>query len=136
MSVRFHARRPGCFTHFPAGQYDYCELFKEDGGYGFAALAEHADSIELHLELTRWGPQVCRSLMRDAAWLQGYAARRGKRRIVGIRQETGKPDPRWPKFTRLLGFTGQTVLQAAFCEVEPVLKPPKNPAVKPVAEPA
>ena len=44
----------------------------------------------------------------------------GKSRIIGLRLEAGmQPDPRWPKFTRLFGFTGQCVYQAAELRVDP-----------------
>lgn len=117
MSVKILEIQPEAFEHFPAGHYRYCKLYNRDGTYGFAAMAEHDEAIELHLEMTRWGPKVCRSLQKDAAWLRRQAAQKGKVRIVGIRQETGELDPRWPKFTRMFGFTGQAVMQTAYCEV-------------------
>lgn len=119
MSLHMLEHKPRLYAHFPDAPYRYCQLYNRDGTYGFAAIAEHSDAIELHLEMVRWGPKVCRSLRRDAAWLRRQAARRGKKRIVGIRQETGELDPRWPKFTRMFGFTGQAVMQTAYCPVPP-----------------
>lgn len=109
---------PACHAHFPAGEYRFLRLFDETGTYGYAALAERDASLELHLEVVRWGPQACRAMRRDVAWLRRHARQCGVQRIVGIRQEPdGQPDPRWDKFTKHYGFSGQCVFQAAFLEV-------------------
>ena len=92
----------------------FYELADARGLYAAAALAEHPDCLELHLELLRFGPATVRALRADLEELKGLARCLGKARIVGLRTEDGhEPDPRWPKFTRLFGFTGQRVFQAA-----------------------
>lgn len=89
-------------------------LSDETGQYAAAALAEHPDALELHLEILRFGPATVRALRADLEELKRMARLLGKTRIVGLRVEPGpEADPRWPKFTRLFGFTGQRVLQAA-----------------------
>ncbi len=118
MAFKITSKQPDQFNHFPDQGYTYFRLYNKNGEYGVAAVAEHDDALELHLELSRWGAQVRRSLARDARWLRSYAQKHGKSRIVGIKQESGEPDPRWPKFTRIFGFTGQTLLQTAFMEVD------------------
>ncbi|MGE4292679.1 MAG: hypothetical protein AB7E32_10770 [Desulfovibrio sp.] len=122
---------PACHAHYPMSEYLHLRLFDEAGTYGYAAVAEREDCLELHLEMTRWGPQARRGLARDLEWLKARARALGKLRITGIRQEPGvpdgslpRPDPRWPKFTRLYGFSGQCVLQAAFLELEPEASAP------------
>jgi hypothetical protein len=95
-------------------RFHFYELAKQDGVYAAAALAEHADCLELHLEVLRFGPDVVRALRADVEDLKAMARRGGKTRIVGLRMEqTGAADPRWPKFTRLFGFTKQQVFQSA-----------------------
>jgi len=92
----------------------FYELADKQGIYAAAALAEHADCLELHLEVLRFGPATVRALRADVEELKAMARRLGKARIVGVRTEDGQqPDPRWAKFTRLFGFTGQRVFQAA-----------------------
>jgi hypothetical protein len=92
----------------------FFSLSDRDGLYAAAALAEHPDALELHLTVLRFGPATVRALRVDLEELKGMARRLGKTRIVGLRVEPGpEADPRWPKFTRLFGFTGQRVLQAA-----------------------
>ncbi|MGE4551770.1 MAG: hypothetical protein AB7D57_01580 [Desulfovibrionaceae bacterium] len=119
MSVRQTAHRPAVYNHLPADRYEFLELSDAAGPYALAALAEHPDALELHLEMLRWGPRAARGLETDLAWLKDRARRTGKHRILGIRQETdGAPDPRWPKFTRHYGFTGQCVLQMASLELD------------------
>lgn len=89
-------------------------LADDRGPYAAAALAEHPDCLELHLEALRFGPQTVRALRQDVKELRALARSLGKTRIVGLRQEPGlQADPRWPKFTRLFGFTGHRVLQTA-----------------------
>lgn len=92
----------------------FFSLSDEAGQYAAAALAEHPDALELHLAVLRFGPATVRALRADLEELKGLARRLGKTRIVGLRVEPGpQADPRWAKFTRLFGFTGQRVLQAA-----------------------
>lgn len=97
----------------------FYELADARGTYAAAALAEHADCLELHLEVLRFGPSTVRALRTDVEELKDMARRLGKTRIVGLRTEEGQqPDPRWAKFTRLFGFTGQRVFQAAELTVD------------------
>lgn len=92
----------------------FFSLSDETGQYAAAALAEHPDALELHLTVLRFGPATVRALRADMEELKRMARKLGKTRIVGLRVEPGaQADPRWPKFTRLFGFTGQRVLQAA-----------------------
>lgn len=97
-----------------AGRMNFFELRDAHGAYGAGAWAEHPDCLELHLELLRFGPGTVRSMRADMLELKALAKSLGKRRIVGLRTEQGMvPDARWPKFTRLFGFTGQRLFQAA-----------------------
>lgn len=92
----------------------FFSLSDRGGLYAAAALAEHPDALELHLEVLRFGPATVRALRADLVELKRLARQLGKIRIVGLRMEPGpEADPRWPKFTRLFGFTNQQVLQAA-----------------------
>lgn len=119
MSREILKNKPSVFGHFPDGKYVYYNLYNDQGGYGLGAVAEHADALEVHIEISRWGPKVARSVMGDAAWLRHEAGRRGKQKVVGVKQEDGPLDTRWPKFTRLIGFTGHSIMQTAFMEAEP-----------------
>lgn len=102
-----------------SGLHDPCRmrfftLSDESGVYAAAALAEHPDALEVHLSVLRFGPAAVRALRADMEELKAMARRLGKSRIVGLRVEPGpEADQRWPKFTRLFGFTNQQVLQAA-----------------------
>lgn len=92
----------------------FFDLADDGGAYAAAALAEHPDCLELHLCVLRFGPATVRALRADLEELKAMARALGKTRIIGLRAEDGpEPDPRWPKFTRLFGFTNQRVLQAA-----------------------
>lgn len=92
----------------------FYSLADEAGQYAAAALAEHPDALELHLTVQRFGPATVRALRADMQELKRMAREMGKTRIIGLRVEPGaEVDPRWPKFTRLFGFTGQRVFQAA-----------------------
>ncbi|MBA4356909.1 MAG: hypothetical protein Q7U56_14845 [Humidesulfovibrio sp.] len=102
-----------------AWRFRFYALADEDGQYAAAALAEHEDALELHLEVLRFGPATVRALRADVGELQRMARALGKTRIVGLRVEPGaQADPLWPKFTRLFGFTGQRVLQVAELRLE------------------
>lgn len=97
-----------------AARLRYFELCDARGVYGAGAWAEHPDCLELHLELLRFGPATVRSMRKDLRELEALARGLGKGRIVGLRTEPGTvPDARWPKFTRLFGFTGQRLFQTA-----------------------
>lgn len=110
---------PKALAYLPElSRYRFYELFDAKGVYGWGALAEASDNLEVHLELCRFGPRVLRSLQNDAAWLRQEAARLGKTHVLALRADLATPDPRWPKFTRLMGFTGQAVVQVARMEAE------------------
>ncbi|MDP2848478.1 MAG: hypothetical protein Q8O35_09820 [Humidesulfovibrio sp.] len=95
-------------------RFRFFELSDGREPYAVGALGEHQDCLELHLEVLRFGPSTVRAMRADMEELKRMARGRGKTRIVGLRIEDGQvPDPRWPKFTRLFGFTGQHVFQAA-----------------------
>ena len=103
----------------PADRFSFYELADEAGTYAAAALATHADCLELHLVVLRFGPKAVRSLRADVEELKRLAKSLGKTRIAALRTESGlEIDPRWPKFTRMFGFTGQRVYQAAELLVE------------------
>jgi hypothetical protein len=115
MAILAEASAHSCLTglHEP-WRMRFFSLADEAGQYAAAALAEHPDALELHLTVLRFGPATVRALRADLEELKDLARRLGKRRIVGLRVEPGtQADPRWPKFTRLFGFTNQRVLQAA-----------------------
>lgn len=96
------------------GRMRFYSLSDRSGQYAAAALAEHPDALELHLTVLRFGPATVRALRADMEELKRMARQLGKKRIVGLRVEPGiEADPRWPKFTRLFGFTNQRVLQTA-----------------------
>ncbi|SNR86975.1 hypothetical protein SAMN04488503_1617 [Humidesulfovibrio mexicanus] len=97
----------------------FFELRDHHEAYGAGAWAEHPDCMELHLELFRFGPATVRTMRADLAEFKAMALALGKRRIVGLRTEDGMAvDSRWPRFTKLFGFTGQRVFQAAELELD------------------
>lgn len=101
------------------GRFRFFELADTAGVYAAVALAEHPDCLELHLEMLRFGPATVRAMRADMAELKDLARGLGKARIVGLRCEPGQRlDPRWAKFTRLFGFTGQRIYQAAELPLE------------------
>jgi len=119
MSLRRVCPAPERLAYLPElSRYRFYELFDGRGVYGWGALAEASDNLEVHLELCRFGPRVLESLQDDAAWLRQEAARLGKSHVLALRADLATPDPRWPKFTRLMGFTGQAVVQVARMEAE------------------
>lgn len=102
------------------GRFRFFELADGRGTYAAVALAVHPDCLELHLEVLRFGPAAVRAMRADMAELKAVARSLGKTRIVGLRCEPGPElDPRWAKFTRLFGFTGQRAYQAAELRLEP-----------------
>lgn len=119
MSVRDSDQRPMAMAHFPDGEYRWLELHHQGEVYGHAALAERGNDLELHLTLTRWGPQTRRRLAEDAAWLRAEAARLGKTRVLGLRAcAADSYDPKLFRFARLYGFGQAWVLQAAAMELD------------------
>lgn len=114
MSIVAYKNAPEALESLSQEQrFRFYGLHDETGAYAVAALAEHADCLELHLEVLRFGAGVVRALRQDVQELKEMARALGKRRIVGMKIEEGRADPRWPKFTRLFGFTGQKVYQSA-----------------------
>lgn len=119
MPVRELDSRPEAYSHFEVeDRYRWLELY--DGGevYGYCAIAERSEALELHLSLTSWGARVRRSLRGDVEWLKSEARRLGKMRIMGIRADNkGEFDDRLFKFARLFGFTDMCVFQTACLNV-------------------
>ncbi|NDV18142.1 hypothetical protein GO013_01750 [Pseudodesulfovibrio sp. JC047] len=109
MAVHEIPDRPEILSHFPDnGLYRWLELGDGRQVYGYAAIAEHEDMLELHLSLVHWGGHVRRHLGEDVEWLKGEARRLGKQRVMGIRaDENGTFDTRFFKFAGLFGF-GET----------------------------
>lgn len=103
----------------PVDRYSFYELADETGTYAVGAIARHEDCLELHLEVLRFGPATVRALRTDVGALKTLAKSLGMSRIAAVRVEAGPlPDLRWPKFTRLFGFTNQRLYQAAELLVE------------------
>lgn len=117
MSRELLAGPPEPLAYLPEPErFRFFRLFDARGDYGCGAVAESGDSLEVHLEVSRFGPRTLESLREDTAWLRSEARRLGKSRILALRADQDVPDPRWPKFTRLLGFTGHAVVQIARLE--------------------
>jgi hypothetical protein len=90
------------------------DLTDNSGPYAVAAVAEHADCLELHLEVLRYGPRAARALAQDLEELKQLGRRLGKGRIVGLHQpRTLEADALWFKFTRQFGFGNQRLYQCA-----------------------
>ena len=119
MAVRELDTRPEAYAHFISdGRYRWLELHDGDGPYGYCAIAERDDALELHISLVRWGARVRRNLKSDFEWLKIEARRQGKKRIMGLRaNDQGKFDARLFKFARLFGFTDMCVFQTASMDV-------------------
>ena len=115
MAVRELHVRPEVLAHFPdQGQYRWLELYGQGGIYGYGAISEREDLLELHVTLGRWGAGVRRELEGDVAWLREEARRLGKVRVMGIRaDDKGGFDARLFKFARMFGFTEMCVFQTA-----------------------
>ncbi|MBN2140390.1 MAG: hypothetical protein JW718_05225 [Desulfovibrionaceae bacterium] len=111
--------RPGAFAGLPGpSSYRWFRLSDGRGVFGLAALAERHEALELHLDISRWGPGPRRELERDLEWLKAHARSRGLARIVGLRADPcGRPDRTWVKFSALFGFRGHCLVQAAFLEL-------------------
>jgi hypothetical protein len=106
-------------AHFPDSGYRWLTLHHRGEVYGHAALAERGHDLELHLTLTRWGPQTRRHLADDADWLRAEAARLGKTRVLGLRASGADGyDPKLFRFARLYGFGQAWVIQAAAMDVD------------------
>ncbi len=119
MSVSRIDKRPDRFREIPGRGYQWCSLRDNEGEYAVAALALRGDALELHLEVAAWDLRTARNLRRDMEWLKDYAQSLGLRRIVGLRcEDDGRPDPLWPKFTRMFGFRGQALVQVARLDLD------------------
>nr|WP_321259751.1 hypothetical protein [uncultured Pseudodesulfovibrio sp.] len=115
MAVRNVEHRPEELSNFPeTGKYRWLELHDAAITYGYSAIAEHDDMLELHVTLVRWGRNVRKNLGEDVKWLKAEAQRLGKSRIMGIRaDDRGQFDPRLFKFAGLFGFTEMHTIQTA-----------------------
>ncbi len=120
-----------------SGRYSWLLLRDRFGEYGQAALAESGDCLEVHLEMTRRGPQAMRSLRKDMAWLHAEARRLGKSRILGLKgvgssgggggnrhgstsdTEALEVDRIWVRFTSSLGFVNHGLVHTAILPVDP-----------------
>lgn len=146
MSVRRVRKRPDRLHCLPeSGRYEWLRLEDDAGEYGQAALAEAGDCLEVHLEMTRWGPRAMHSLQRDMGWLHAEARRLGKTSILGIKGVQGgqvvsdedgsgrgdsdgpenpagglEVDRTWVRFTALLGFRDHGLVHTAVLPVEDV----------------
>ena len=120
MSVTNVDTAPAQLQSLPRPQrYQWYRLGDDLGEYAVAAVAEAGEDLELHLVVTDWGLRARRGLVRDMEWLKDMARNRGKRRILGVKLETADvPDPRWPKFTRLFGFTNHCLIQSAMVDLQ------------------
>lgn len=120
MSVRETECKPKTMAHFPDNDgYRWLELGDETNPYGYAAIRERGNALELHLTLARWGPGVRRHIKADSQWLQREAKRLGKSKIMAIRADSsGRFDNKLFRFARLFGFTDCCVLQTASIEVD------------------
>ena len=113
LRLRPYAHRSFCTLPGQENMRHY-DLTDNYGNYAVAAVAEHADCLELHLEVLRYGPRAARALAQDLEELKQLARRLGKGRIVGLtQQETLEADALWFKFTRQFGFRNQRLFQCA-----------------------
>ncbi|KAB1441648.1 hypothetical protein [Pseudodesulfovibrio senegalensis] len=143
MSVQRVRERPERLRTLPDnGRYVWLRLVDAAGEYGQAAVAEAGDCLEVHLEMTRWGPRAMRSLQRDMGWLHAEARRLGKARILGIKGVSGESclgtengsgrcspdgpdnsvdgldvDRTWVRFTARLGFRDHGLVHTAVLPV-------------------
>ncbi|QJB56187.1 hypothetical protein [Pseudodesulfovibrio sp. zrk46] len=120
MSVRELVIKPDELAHFPDGAgYRWLELFDPVGSYGHAAICQRKAMLELHVSLTRWGPNIRRSMVSDVEWLKGEGRRLGVSRITGMRADaSGVFAPELFRFARLFGFSEQSVVQFATMELD------------------
>jgi len=124
MSVSETDEKPLAMAHFPDGRYRWLVLHHGGEPYGFAAVAERGEDLELHLTLSRWGPSVRRRLGADLDWLAAEARRLGLRRILGVRVDgEGRFSPELFRFAALYGFTQQCVVQTAALDLGSVGRP-------------
>lgn len=118
MSVKEQEHKPEAMAHFPDQPYRWLELHEHGEVYGWAAIADREDDLELHLSLSRWGPGTRRALCNDFRWLQKEARALGKQRILGIRADVcGRVDPRFFRFVKLFGVAETWVFQVAAMNV-------------------
>jgi len=120
MSVRELKKKPRELAHFTQENYRWLELHHNDLPYGYSAIREHEDALELHVSLIRWGPQIRRNIHGDVHWLKEESRRLGKKRITGIRISHAEGlNPNLFRFARIYGFTDQCVLQTMSMDVDP-----------------
>ena len=120
MPVLETATRPDLLSNFPEhGPYRWLELADAHGPYAVCAIAARPEHLELHITLTRWGPQTRRTLARDLEWLKAEARRLGLPKIMGVRADNqGRFDPNLFRFAKLYGFGEPCVFQTATLLVE------------------
>lgn len=120
MAVRKLEHRPEELFNFPeTGKYQWLELHNATKVYGYSAIAEHDNMLELHVTLVRWGRDVRENLEEDVEWLKEEARRLGKSQVMGIRaDDRGQFDPRLFKFAGLFGFTEMHTIQMATLRVD------------------
>jgi hypothetical protein len=120
MSVHETTDRPAPLAHFPDdGAYRWLELADGGSRYGVSAIAARDGYLELHLTMTRWGPDVRRNLARDLEWLKTEARRLGLSKIMGVRaDDLGRFDKRLFRFARLYGFSETCVFQTASLRID------------------
>lgn len=118
MSVREIPSKPDLLAHFPDNEYRWLELHDDGNVYGYSAIKERDDMLELHISFSRWGSKVRRSLHDDVDWLKAEAKRLGKPKITGVRADSEATfDPMLFRFAKLYGFVDQCVFQTATLEV-------------------
>ncbi|WP_272701498.1 hypothetical protein [Desulfovibrio sp. Fe33] len=120
MAVHETFDRPELLAHFPDdGAYRWLELTDGRVVYGVSAIADRGGYLELHLTMTRWGPDVRRNLSGDVEWLKSEARRLGLPKIMGVRaDDRGRFDKRLFRFARLYGFTDPCVFQTTSLMVD------------------
>lgn len=109
-------------AYLPKGpNWQYFDLAEGGNTYAVAAIAEHADCLELHLEVLRYGPRAARALKDDVGELKALAQRLGKRRVVGLTQVAGQEvDMRWFKFALAYGFETPRLYQSVELRIDSV----------------
>ncbi|WP_338668636.1 hypothetical protein [Pseudodesulfovibrio methanolicus] len=120
MPVTETDHRPAPLANFPDdGPYRWFELADAHGPYAACAVAERPEYLELHMTMSRWGPETRRTLARDLDWLKAEARRLGLPRIMGVRaDDQGRFDARLFRFARLYGFSEMCVYQTASLAVD------------------
>ncbi|GKT29128.1 hypothetical protein ADUPG1_001053 [Aduncisulcus paluster] len=107
----------GSLTGPNVDRFEWYRLVTPGGvAYGYAALAVHPDTLELHLKLTkRLNRRIRFFLTEDREWLRKYARCLGKKKIAGI---TGRLDEMWVRFCKLFGFNNVWTTTVAGMQVQ------------------